>query len=410
VRAAAAAAAERGHERNAFCLLLVGTAGVYATMFCTQGVLPEISRDFGASPPAAALTVALMIVAVAGGAWAWLPFANRVGPARTMAAAAALLVMPTVALSVAPTLVVLLVLRVLQGLCLAGWMVAVIPYVAERFVPSLGTRTLGHYTLALVGGGLVGRVVPGVLVQTVGWRTALGVLALGPVVGALVMRRATSPSGARVRVQMRRRRQPWRSWHVIGITVTGATLNFALVAAFSLVGFRLEAAPFDLDPATSSLIFLVWLVGAAAPLLAKWAGRVGWRRLSAIGIATTATGALASTSDSLPVVVIGLGALALGMFAGTTGAQIGVSELPPSERGTTSAVYYATYYVVGGAGAYIGSLAWLLLRWDGVVLACLMACVLAGLGLLVTKAGSQRSAATALPSSARSERTLDKQR
>jgi MFS family permease len=175
-------------DRAGIVGFLLGVAGMFAAMYSTQAILPELSRDFGVSASRAGLTVSAVVLAVAVGAWAWGPISDRIGRPRAIRTAAWLLVPPSLGVALAPTFELLLACRVLQGLCMPGLLVAGAPYVVEAFVPRVGARVMAWYVSALVLGGLVGRVGVAVATGLVGWRPAVGALALAPLAAALVMR------------------------------------------------------------------------------------------------------------------------------------------------------------------------------------------------------------------------------
>ena len=148
------------------------------------------------------------MLALACGAWIWGPLSDRYGRKRSIVLACALLVPPTVGAALAPSFALLLAFRALQGLCMPGLLTAGVPYVAEAFAPTIGGRAMGYYVASLVAGGLIGRVGVGLLAAVVGWRWAIGLLAVLPAVGggrhaALARRPAGRP--------VERRHAPGRS-------------------------------------------------------------------------------------------------------------------------------------------------------------------------------------------------------
>src|SRR4051795_5445526 len=108
--------ARMGHTRAALAGFLLGAAGMFAVMYSTQALLPELSRDFGVSAAQAGLTVSVVILVLAAGAWLWGPLSDRWGRKRTLVLASALVAVPTLASALAPTFGILLICRALQGL------------------------------------------------------------------------------------------------------------------------------------------------------------------------------------------------------------------------------------------------------------------------------------------------------
>jgi MFS transporter, YNFM family, putative membrane transport protein len=169
--------------------LMLGAAAMFATMYATQAILPELAREFDVSPAQAGLTVSVVVLALAIGGWLWGPLSDRYGRKRSLMLASGLLVVPSLAAAVAPSFGWLVVCRALQGACMPGLLTVGVPYVAEVFSPAIGGRAMGYYTVALVAGGVLGRVGVGLVTAAAGWRLGLALVALLPAAGVLVMRR-----------------------------------------------------------------------------------------------------------------------------------------------------------------------------------------------------------------------------
>lgn len=366
---------------------LLGAAGMFATMYSTQAILPELSRSFDVSPSGAGLSVSVVVLAVAVGAWAWGPISDRVGRPRAIRAASLLLVPPTIGVALAPTFPVLLACRGLQGICMPGLLVVGAPYVVEAFVPRVGARAMGWYVAALVAGGLVGRVGVALAAGLVGWRVAIGALAVLPAAAAFSMRRGL-PELAPPRRSASAFRTLVRA-PLVGVALAGGALFFTFVGTFTFVTYRLEGAPFELDPEVASLVFLLWVAGGVGPFWGRLAGRHGWRRVVAGAVGGSAVGVALTLSDAFWLVVVGLAAVAAAMFAGYTATQLGVGDVARLDRGTASALYFSAYYGAGALGAYLPGLAWEAWGWDGVVVTGLCALLVACAGLLLS--GRHRS-------------------
>ena len=113
--------------------LFLGASAMFANMYATQAILPDIEHALNVSPAAAGLSITVVVVGVAIGGWVHGPLSDRIGRARVMVASAALLILPTALVGFAPNLATLLVLRAFQGLLMPGLLVVAVPYVSERF-------------------------------------------------------------------------------------------------------------------------------------------------------------------------------------------------------------------------------------------------------------------------------------
>ena len=356
---------------------LVGASAMFATMYSTQGILPELGRAFSVSPSRAGLTISVLVIAVVAGAWIWGPLSDRVGRRACLIAASALLIPASIGVALAPTFEVLLGVRALQGLILPGLLVVGLPYVSEVFVPAFGARAMGWYMASLISGGLVGRLGVALLASAAGWRAALGTLAVLPLVAVGVMVRWLPPPPP---VRKRVSRGAIANRRVIAAAMTGPSLFFVFVGVFSYIGFRLEAAPFNLSPTAASLVFGLWVVGVVAPFAGRGAERFGWARVTMAGVVAASLGVALTVPDWLPTTVLGLALVTIGMFTVVTAAPIGVGGARGVRPGAASALYYSIYYTAGAVGAFVPGLAWQAAGWGGVSLVAAGALAVAATG------------------------------
>ena len=386
---------ERPPGRAAMAPFLVAAAAMFAVMYSTQAILPDLGREFGVSPSQAGLSISVVIGALAVGAWFWGPLSDRIGRRASLVLASGAIVVPTLLVALAPSFEVLLALRALQGLCMPGLITVGVPYVTEAYTPSLGPRAMGYYIAALVAGGLVGRVGVALLTAATDWRVALGLLTLLPLASTLLMRRRLpdEPSAGRrtTPLSIRGAARVLHNPVLIAATLAGSALFFAFLGAFSYIDFRLERPPFSLDPSITGLVFLVWVMGVAGPAAGRLAGRRGWRSVALGGLALAATGVGLSLVDVLPLVLIGLALITLGNFSGVTAAQLGVAAATEQDRGLASALYFSAYYVAGSLGSYLPGLAFERWEWPGVAGLALAAYAI-GIAAVIRGAGRDRTA------------------
>ena len=358
---------------------------MFAVMYSTQAILPTLGRDFDVTPAEAGLTISVVVLALALSAPVWGPLSDRIGRKRSLVLASALLVPPTIGAGLAPTFEVLLVFRVLQGLCMPGLLTVGVPYVAEAFSAELGARAMGYYMSALVAGGLTGRIGVALLTDVVGWRWAIGGLAILPLAGSVILHRSLPDLPRPARAGGSGLRRQVTNASVLRAAVVGSTFFFVFVGTFSYVTYRLERPPFGYGTVAGSAVFGLWILGFTTPIVGRVVDRVGWRRVAGASAALCAAGLLITLPSQIVGVVVGLAAVALGNFAGVMAAQIGVSDASKVDRGAASAVFFSFYYASGALGGYLPGLAWQAWHWNGVALAGFGVLLLAGLALVVPR-------------------------
>jgi MFS transporter, YNFM family, putative membrane transport protein len=363
--------------------LMLGAAGMFATMYASQAILPELARDFAVTPSQAGLTISVVVLAVAVAGWVWGPLSDRYGRKRSLTLASGLLVVPSVGAAVAPTFPLLLVCRALQGACMPGLLTVGVPYVAEVYAPALGGRAMGYYTVALVAGGLTGRVGVGLVTAVSDWRLAFALVALLPLAGVVLMRRRLpeAPEPERSERRATALADQLTNPAVLAPAVAAAALFFTFVGVFSYASFRLQEPAFGFGPAATSLVFGLWALGAIGPVAGRLTDRLGWRRVTLGSMAVAACGVFGSLHSHPVTAVLALAVMTLGMFGGVTATQLGLAAAGPADRGAASAIYFTFYYGAGALAGFVPGLAWEAQGWPGVVAITAPALALGALGV-----------------------------
>jgi YNFM family putative membrane transporter len=354
--------------------LFLGASAMFANMYSTQAILPDVEHGLHASPAAAGLTITVVVLAVAAGGWVAGPLSDRLGRARVMASAAVLICIPTAVAGLAPSMPVLLAVRACQGLLMPGLLTVAVPYVTERFQGRAAGAAMGAYTASLVFGGLVGRVGTAIVADWTSWRVGLAALTLPTVAGALAMHLWLPRDEPR---QHRRDLRAVVAEHarnaslLLNALAAGATF-FAFVGVFTFATYRLTAPPLGLSLGAAGLVYAVWIVGAVVPFVGHAAARLGPQRLLPFLLACAGAGSALTLVDHLAAVIAGLALLAGAMFSTVTTCQLLIPRLVDHHRGTATSLHQTVYYALGGAGAYVPGL-WLHDGWHAVVAACSIA-------------------------------------
>ncbi len=385
---------------GALVTLFLAPAFIFANMYTTQAILPVFSRDFHISAPVAGLTVSVLVLAVAIGSLIYGPLSDRIGRKTVMVGASFLVIIPTLLCGFAPNFAVLVVLRTLQGLLMPGLTSVAIPYVNEEFEGSGRGLAMGIYVCGLTLGGLFARVGSAALAGLFDWRIAMEAFALPTLIAALIMWRflpETKRQGKAVQVAIGpipvdlvpargtttfQAGQYFRqilgdmlmhlhNRRLVGAFVIGFTLFFGFIGTFTYLPYYLTGPYFHLPTIALGLVYLLWLTGVFSPLAGTIAGRIGTRRAIGFSMGMAAIGLLITLIPVLPVVIAGLGVLALGMFSTVPAVNLYLGEQAETARGTAASMYLSFYYFGGSLGAVLPGLALVWAGWPGVALLCL---------------------------------------
>ena len=360
----------RRHSPTAMAPFLVAAAAMFAVMYSTQAILPDIGREFGVSPSQSGLSVSVVIGALAVGAWFWGPLSDRIGRRASLVLASGAIVLPTLLVALAPSFVSLLALRALQGLCMPGLITVGVPYVTEAYTPSLGPRAMGYYIAALVAGGLVGRVGVALLTAATDWRVALGLLTLLPLASTLLMRHGLPEEPAAGRrsapLTIRGAARVLRNPVLLAATLAGSAHVLRVHGRVLLHRLPARARALLARPVGQRARVPRLGDGRGGTRSGTAGGSRGWRAVALGGVGVAAAGVGLSLVDLLPLVLVGLALITLGNFSGVTAAQLGVAESTEQDRGLASALYFSSYYLAGALGCYLPGLAFERWEWPGV--------------------------------------------
>ncbi|MSO47145.1 MAG: MFS transporter [Thermoleophilia bacterium] len=364
---------------GAIVALSIAAATMFAIPYSTQAIVPEVGRDLGVGPAVTGLTITVVVVGIALGAWLMGPLSDRIGRRRVMLGSCALLVIPTMLIIFVQGIVELLVLRSLQGLLLPGLLTVATAYVYEAFPADRVATVVGIYTSALVLGGFLGRTIPSLLVAEFGWRASLAALAIPMLLSAVLIRALlpVAPPPPKARSPLRAVRAHIRNTPLLLNALAAGCTFFAFVGLFSVIAYRLESSVFGLSQRQVGAFYIVWLVGALAPFAVRWAGRLGPRTVLPIFPLIGALGLALGSLPNLIAVIVGLAILAGGLFSMVGVAQLLVPQLTLRDRGSAMSLHLTIYYVLGSLGPFMLGAAWSTAGWTGAALLALLALVTA---------------------------------
>jgi YNFM family putative membrane transporter len=366
-------AGDAGFRRLAAALFAAGL-GTFALLYSTQALLPVLSHEFGVSPAMSALTLAVTTAGVGVGLLpaAWL--SDEVGRTRVMGLSLVLSSALGLLSALAPSFGVLLLLRGLEGLALAGLPAVAMAYLTEEVHPEALGGAVGLYIGGNAIGGMIGRLLAGGLADVGGWRLAVaGVGAMGVVCAIALVKllpasRNFRSRPSRGRDALRRLRAPLADPGLLRLNAMGALLMGTFVAVYNGLGFRLAAEPFHLSPAALALVFLVYPVGSASSAQAgRLADRIGRRTVLPLGVLLTFGGLALTATPSLPLIVLGIATLTAGFFAGHSVASSWVGRRAAGSAGQASALYLLAYYAGSSIAGPLAGTAWTMDHWNGVL-------------------------------------------
>ncbi len=357
-------------------VIAVFVCGAFAflDLYCTQPLLPLLSRVFQASEANVSLTVSASTLGVAISAALLALFGERLDRKRTIVRAMIVLAIVTALTATAPGLHALAAWRFVQGLLTPCIFIITIAYVTEEWPAHLVPRVMSVYVAGTVFGGFIGRVAGGLIAQRYDWRLMFLVLGIAGAAGALGTQRLlkgsvttgrTSRNQPRFAPMMKNARNP-RLLATFGI---GFCMLFTLVSLFSYITFHLAAAPFYLSTVELSWLFTVYLFGLVTTLaVGTVLARIGLLHGMLGAVALCLAGVVLTLTPSLVMVAIGLSLASSGVFISQTCANSFLRDAAPTGgRVSAAGMYICSYYVGGTVGGVLPGLLWKYAGWPGSV-------------------------------------------
>ena len=353
-----------GYRRATLALFCAGFA-TFAMLYCVQPLLPLLAAHFRVSAASSSLALSLTTLSLALCLLVSGALAESWGRKPVMVAALGLAALLGIACALVEQWSSLLILRALLGLALSGLPALAMAYVGEEFDPEALPAAMGLYIGGTALGGLLGRLLAGLLSDLGGWPWALGgiaglgLLALGLFIWLLPPSRHFTAQPLSVRGLLGNFALHLKNPRLRVLFALGFLLMGGFVALFNYVGFRLAGAPFNLSATVIGLLFTVYLLGI---LSAGWAGRLvprfGARQVLNGGIGLMLLGVALCAAPWLSAAVVGLALFTLGFFAAHAVASGQVGIHAQGAKAQASALYLCAYYLGSSLVGYVGGYVW----------------------------------------------------
>ena len=365
-----------GYRRVSLSLFAAGIA-TFAELYSTQAVLPELAADFGLSPSASALSLSAATLGIGIALLAVGPLTESLGRTPLMRASLVAASIVGVCCAIAPNWPVLLGLRFLQGVALAGFAAVAVAYLREELDPAHHGRATGLYVGGTAVGGMIGRLLSAGVADAYGWRWGVAAVAVLGVVCAVIVlillpaSRGFQPSTGGLRGAWTRTKAVASDPGLLLIYAVTATAMGGFVATYNALGFRLEASPYLLGVGVASLVFLTYALGSVGSTVAgTLEDRFGRRTVLPLCLVVALIGLALTLAEPLWIVIVGIALETTGFFAahgvasGWTSAR---ASLLAGAPGQAASLYLLAFYLGSTVFGTVSGVAWTQGGWDAVV-------------------------------------------
>jgi MFS transporter, YNFM family, putative membrane transport protein len=345
----------------------------FITLYDVQPLLPLFAQEFGVSPAVASLPLSFSTIALALGMLVAGTVSETLGRRQVMTVALFLTSLLAVATLFSYSFGSLLIVRLLQGVVLAGVPSVAMAYLGEEMDAQAIGHAMGLYISGNALGGMSGRIGSALLCEYVPWHTAIALIGVISLLLCLVFLKSLPPS-------TNFRQRPFRLGYLFtslfqhlhdpGLLCLYALAFLAMggfISLYNYIGFRLLAPPYYLSQFQVSLIFLVYLLGSfSSGVVGSLIHRFGRPFMIRLTLSVMLAGTVITLSASLPVIVFGVGVFTCGFFSAHAIASSWVGRRARTAKAQASSLYLFSYYLGSSISGTVGGLFWVNFGWNGV--------------------------------------------
>lgn len=360
--------------KNTNIALFAGGFNTFAILYCTQPLMPELSREFKISPTIASLSLSVTTITLAFSMLLFGSLSEVLGRKIVMSfsiVSASILVLLT---AFVPGFHYLLIFRVLQGLVLAGLPAVAMAYIGEEIeAKSLG-MAMGLYISGNSIGGMAGRIIIGAITDFFNWRAALACIGiLGLMFSILFWTKLPesknfTPRKFEVSKLFKSMINHIKNPRLLCLYAIGFLIMGSFVSLYNFIGYQLLEPPYSLSQVLVGFIFLIYIIGTfSSTWMGRMADRYGQSKVLWIVILVMAIGAIITLKISLIIKIIGIATFTFGFFGAHSIASSWIGKLSTHDKSQASALYLFFYYIGSSIGGTSGGNFWSLYGWKGVI-------------------------------------------
>jgi YNFM family putative membrane transporter len=364
----------------------------FITLYDVQPLLPLFAREFRVSPAMASLPLSFSTVALALGMLVAGTLSETLGRRPVIITALFLTSILAILTLFSHSFESLLLLRLMQGIALAGVPSVAMAYLGEEMDATSIGSAMGLYISGNALGGMTGRIGSALLCDYLPWHTAIAIVGVISLLLSLVVLKSLPPS-------TNFRQRPFQTGYLLTslyqhLHEPGLLCLYGLafltmggfVSLYNYIGFRLLEAPYSLSQYQVSLIFLVYLLGSfSSGVVGSLIHRFGRPFMIRLALAVMMAGTLITLAEPLPVIVAGVGLFTCGFFSAHAIASSWVGRRAVTAKAQASSLYLFSYYLGSSISGTLGGVFWVRYGWSGVaaMIAVLVAAAFAVASLLL---------------------------
>lgn len=358
----------------ALVMMFFGSLAAFGAEYCLQPVIPILAADFDLSPTTASLSMSFGTIGMAVSMLLIASISKYLERKKVMVLALGISALIILAMSFTEQFTLILLLRFVQGILLAGFPSLAVAYINEEFNPKIIGAAIGVYVAATPLGGLVGRILISTLTDFASWRIGLMIAGVLYLISAVMMWIFLPPS-LNKKIEHGRIHIAWREFFgllknrkIMMIYGIAFCAMGCFVCTYNFISYVLMNEPYNLSQTVIGFIFVLYLVGSvSSAIMGTLSDHYGHGIIIIISMIIQLAGIIITGFSPLIVKILGLAVFTYGFFGVHSNACAWAPQSCKNDKAQVSALYMLFYYAGASALGTVGGVFLTDYGWLGIV-------------------------------------------
>ncbi|WP_196593741.1 MFS transporter [Pectinatus sottacetonis] len=349
--------------------LFFGSFVTFALLYCFQPLIPVFSSEYKISPSIASLSISMATGSLAIAMLLTPSLSDHFGRKLIMCSSILGSTILIGIIAFIDNFYVILPIRIVEGIFLAGYPAIAMTYIQEEFDPGITGIVMGIFISGNSVGGLLGRLLVSTLTDLFSWHVAIGTLSILSFFISiwfyknLPVSQNFQPCKLSLYDVAQRFTINLKVGKLVVIYMIGFLIMGSFVALYNYAEYPLLAPPYSLSQTLVGFIFIIYLVGTfSSTFMSRLASLHGELKVLDMGLMCMLLGIIITILLPLWLKILGIALFTFGFFGSHSIASSMVVKYSPVGKAQSSALYLLFYYA---GSSFIGTWGGNFLIWKG---------------------------------------------
>ena len=356
-------------NNKALAIIVYNIIVVLSVMYATQPLQPLLAQEFNITIVQSSLFTAIIMFWLAIAPIIYGYILESISSKKMLIVSSVILFCTNIILGFSNSFETFLLARCLEGLTVPAILTSSMTILANIDKKNIQFN-MSIYVAATVFGGLIGRVMSGLIATEFGWRAVFFSLSFALLISLIFIKNLNLDISSKMtKATLKDVTTILKDKRFALIYLTMFTVFFVFAGLLNLIPFRIKELFGDVSEATIGLLYLGYGSGVVVALLSKkivnyfgspiktiLAGGIFYTLMSAFFI-----------SENLSVIFVMMFLLCIGMFTVHSVSTGMANSMKESQKGLTSGMYLTFYYIGGAIGSLLPSMIYTNFGWNVVI-------------------------------------------